>query len=94
MNEALRDETIELLQALIRNACVNDGTVGSGHEYRSVATLTDYLGDGGTIFEPKPGRQSVLLAVDATNGPANRIYDDLGFVEVASRGPPRNPIRL
>jgi ribosomal protein S18 acetylase RimI-like enzyme len=31
------------------------------------------------------GRQSVLLAVDATNGPANRIYDDLGFVEVASR---------
>lgn len=31
------------------------------------------------------GRQSVLLAVDSANVPANRIYDDLGFVEVASR---------
>ena len=31
------------------------------------------------------GRQSVLLAVDAQNAPANRIYDELGFIEVASR---------
>ncbi|MBT6155678.1 MAG: GNAT family N-acetyltransferase [Planctomycetaceae bacterium] len=31
------------------------------------------------------GRQSVLLAVDSQNAPANRIYDELGFIEVASR---------
>jgi ribosomal protein S18 acetylase RimI-like enzyme len=31
------------------------------------------------------GRQSVLLAVDAQNAPANRIYGELGFMEVASR---------
>ncbi len=32
-------EIAELLQELIRNACVNDGTLESGHEERSVATL-------------------------------------------------------
>jgi ribosomal protein S18 acetylase RimI-like enzyme len=31
------------------------------------------------------GRQSVLLAVDAQNAPANRIYGELDFIEVASR---------
>ena len=31
------------------------------------------------------GRQSILLAVDAQNAPANRIYAELGFIEVASR---------
>ena len=30
------DESIELLRALIRNACVNDGSPESGHESRSV----------------------------------------------------------
>ena len=70
MNEALREETVELLQALIRNACVNDGTVGSGHEYRSVATLAEYLGVEGTVFEPQPGRQSVLYRIEGTDAAA------------------------
>ncbi len=67
MTDAMRDETIELLQALIRNACVNDGTVGSGHEYRSVETLNDYFGVGGTVFEPLPGRQSLLHRIEGTD---------------------------
>jgi hypothetical protein len=29
MNDALTGETVELLQQLIRNQCVNDGTVAS-----------------------------------------------------------------
>jgi mycothiol synthase len=33
----------------------------------------------------RAGRQSVLLAVDSQNSPANRIYDEIGFIEVASR---------
>ena len=33
----------------------------------------------------RAGRGSVLLAVDGKNLYANRIYDDLGFIEVASR---------
>ena len=35
----LVDEVTDLLQHLIRNACVNDGNVASGHEARSVDTL-------------------------------------------------------
>jgi hypothetical protein len=30
MNDALTAETVELLQQLIRDQCVNDGAVGSG----------------------------------------------------------------
>ena len=36
-------ETTELLQALIRNECVNDGTPESGHEQRSSVLLRDEL---------------------------------------------------
>jgi len=32
-------EATDLLQQLIRNACVNDGTPASGHELRSVDLL-------------------------------------------------------
>ncbi len=64
MNEALQSETIDLLRALIRNACVNDGTPTSGNEHRSVATLSDYFGIDGTVFEPLPGRSSVLYRVE------------------------------
>ena len=30
MNDALTAQTVELLQQMIRNQCVNDGTVTSG----------------------------------------------------------------
>lgn len=56
-------EAVELLRQLIRNACVNDGTPGSGHEHRSVDTLAGFLGRGGTVVEPEPGRQSVVYRV-------------------------------
>jgi acetylornithine deacetylase/succinyl-diaminopimelate desuccinylase-like protein len=36
-------ETAELLQQLIRNRCVNDGTPGSGNETRNARDLRDYL---------------------------------------------------
>ena len=35
----LSGESTELLQQLIRNACVNDGSVASGQETRSVDTI-------------------------------------------------------
>lgn len=57
------NDTVELLTALIRNACVNDGTPASGQEHRSVSTLTEFLGSPGTVFEPAPGRQSVVYRV-------------------------------
>ena len=40
-------ESTDLLQQLIRNACVNDGTLSSGHESRSVEAIASFLGSAG-----------------------------------------------
>src|SRR5947199_10080467 len=63
-------ETVELLQAMIRNACVNDGTAESGHEARSADGLETYLEGGGLdveTFEPTPGRRSVVSRIEGTD---------------------------
>ena len=65
--------TIDLLCALIRNECVNDGTPDSGGEHRSVATLAEFLGSAGTVFEPHPGRQSSLYRVPGSQPGAPRL---------------------
>lgn len=57
------DEVVDLLVALIRNECVNDGSPGSGHEERSAATLAAYLNAAGTMVEPSPGRTSIVYRV-------------------------------
>ena len=52
-------EVTDLLQQLIRNACVNDGTPESGNESRSADLLEAYLGGSGVDverYEPSPGR--------------------------------------
>ncbi|CAN5298668.1 M20/M25/M40 family metallo-hydrolase [soil metagenome] len=59
--------TLDLLRELIRNQCVNDGTVASGQEVRSVETIADFLGDRGEVVEPRPGRQSVVYRIPGTN---------------------------
>ena len=43
MIDQLTNDTVELLQALIRNQCVNDGTPESGFEDRSAKLLRDEL---------------------------------------------------
>jgi acetylornithine deacetylase/succinyl-diaminopimelate desuccinylase-like protein len=56
-------EVTAVLQQLIRNACVNDGTLGSGHESRSADYLANYLGGVGLDierYEPAPGRASIV----------------------------------
>jgi acetylornithine deacetylase/succinyl-diaminopimelate desuccinylase-like protein len=45
VNDALTGETVELLQQLIRNQCVNDGTVASGQEVRTSHVLRAYFTD-------------------------------------------------
>ena len=60
-DDALTNQTVELLQALIRNACVNDGTPESGQEVRNADLLAAYLGSAGLDvqrFEPTAGRTS------------------------------------
>jgi acetylornithine deacetylase/succinyl-diaminopimelate desuccinylase-like protein len=58
---------VPLLQELIRNRCVNDGTRASGDEYRSVGTLAEFFGEPGVVVEPVPGRQSVVYRVPGEN---------------------------
>ena len=61
--EGRTHKTIDLLQTLIRNACVNDGTIASGNEVRNSDALESFLeGPGIEIetFEPTPGRKSLV----------------------------------
>ncbi|MGH8874992.1 MAG: M20/M25/M40 family metallo-hydrolase, partial [Acidimicrobiia bacterium] len=66
-------DVVALLRELIRNACVNDGTSESGHEARSVGSLTDFFGQPGRVVEPAPGRQSVVYRVPGTAPGASRL---------------------
>lgn len=62
-------EVVELLQQLIRNRCVNDGTASSGHEATSVETLRSFLGQGGfdvETYEASPGRESLVARIEGT----------------------------
>lgn len=64
------DEVTDLLQHLIRNACVNDGTVDSGQEARSVDVLRQYLGGTGmdlATSEPAPGRGNLVARIEGSD---------------------------
>jgi acetylornithine deacetylase/succinyl-diaminopimelate desuccinylase-like protein len=71
------DETTDLLQHLIRNECVNDGTPASGHEVKSVETLESYLRTPGvemTKYEPSPGRGNLVLRIEGTDKNAKSLH--------------------
>ena len=64
------EETTDLLQQLIKNQCVNDGTPASGHEIRSADTLASYLQAPGVEikrYEPQPGRGSLVLRIEGND---------------------------
>ena len=63
-------EVTDLLQRLIRNACVNDGTAASGGEVRSADLLRQHLGDRGMdVFatEPSPGRGNLVARIEGSD---------------------------
>ena len=73
----LVEETTELLQHLIRNECVNDGTPASGHEIKSVETLASYLRTPGVEierYEPSPGRGSLVLRIEGSDKTAPSLH--------------------
>jgi acetylornithine deacetylase/succinyl-diaminopimelate desuccinylase-like protein len=73
----LVEETTDLLQHLIRNECVNDGTPASGGEIRSVDTLESYLRAPGVEmerYEPMPGRGSLVLRIEGTDRTAPSLH--------------------
>jgi acetylornithine deacetylase/succinyl-diaminopimelate desuccinylase-like protein len=66
----MADEVTDLLQHLIRNACVNDGTEESGNEVRSADLLQTYLeGDGLDCerFEAAPGRTNLVARIEGSD---------------------------
>ena len=66
MTNALTGESTELLQALIRNECVNDGSPDSGEEARNVDLLRTFLERPGVelaTYESRPGRTSLVLSL-------------------------------
>lgn len=70
MASDLTGETVELLQTLIRNRCVNDGTAESGFETRNADVLQTYVEGAGVDierWEPTAGRASFVARVRGTD---------------------------
>jgi acetylornithine deacetylase/succinyl-diaminopimelate desuccinylase-like protein len=89
-------EAVDLLQQLIRNGCVNDGTVESGHELRSVDLLQQYLGTSGLEverYEPQPGRASLLARIEGSDptAPTLMLMGHTDVVPVNFDGWSRDP---
>jgi acetylornithine deacetylase/succinyl-diaminopimelate desuccinylase-like protein len=82
-------EVTDLLQQLIRNACVNDGTPESGHEQRSTDLLASYL-EGSSLdletFEPEAGRASLVARLDGGD-PAAPTLLLMGHTDVVPVNP-------
>lgn len=84
MTQIQDPEVVDLLQQLIRNRCVNDGTDDSGHEARSAEMLGALLGaSGATVerYEPTPGRGSVVARIEGSD-PAAPSLCYLGHLDV------------
>ena len=96
MPTGLQDETTDLLQQLIQNACVNDGRVESGAEIRSVDLLQQYLGSTGLDierYEPRPGRASLVARIEGSDpdAPSLLLMGHTDVVPVNADGWSREP---
>jgi acetylornithine deacetylase/succinyl-diaminopimelate desuccinylase-like protein len=92
----LTGPTVELLQALIRNECVNDGTPESGHETRNADLLGGHLegsGVGIEQFESLPGRGSVVARIEGSDptAPTLCLMGHTDVVPVNPAGWSRDP---
>ncbi len=68
--DGLTDGTVELLQVLIRNRCVNDGTEASGEEVRNADVLRQVIeGPGVQVerYEAAPGRVSIVGRIEGSD---------------------------
>ncbi len=76
MASDLTGATVDLLQTLIRNRCVNDGSPESGEEVRNADVLQHYVeGPGVEIerWEPTPGRVSFVAKLPGTDPNAKSL---------------------
>ena len=86
----------ELLQHLIRNRCVNDGTRESGNEMRSVETLASFLdGTGAEMrrYETAPGRGNLVLRIEGSDrdAPSLCLMGHIDVVPANADGWKRDP---
>ena len=93
---AITAETVELLQTMIRNGCVNDGTPSSGFEHRNADTLHAFLGDAGfdvERFEPTAGRVSLVARMEGREpgAPSLCLMGHTDVVPVNPEGWSRDP---
>ncbi|GAA4773145.1 M20/M25/M40 family metallo-hydrolase [Microbacterium gilvum] len=93
---SLGRQTTELLQQLIRNAAVNDGSPDSGHEIRQVRTLQAFFeGSGleGVVVEPHPGRGNLVIRIPGTDphAPSLALLGHTDVVPVEPAGWERDP---
>ncbi|MCP3991083.1 MAG: M20/M25/M40 family metallo-hydrolase [Actinomycetia bacterium] len=94
--DRLTNETVELLQALIRNQCVNDGTPESGNEEVSARLLRDELEGTGVdlqTYEVAPGRTSLIARWPGTDpsAPALCLMGHTDVVPVSADGWTHDP---
>ena len=92
----LTGPTTELLQALIRNECVNDGTPDSGDEVRNAELLETYLAAPGLAsqrFASRPGRGSLVARIEGTDptAPTLCLMGHTDVVPVNPAGWSRDP---
>ena len=84
-------ETVELLQAMIRNECTNDGTADSGHETRNTDTLEAFLENTGLPihrYERTEGRRSIVTRIEGSdsNAPSLMLMGHTDVVTVDPSG--------
>lgn len=90
------DEVVDVLQALIRNACVNDGTDDSGEESRSVDVLRSLLQGPGIdlqTYASRPGRESLVARIEGSDpsAPSLLLMGHTDVVPVNPDGWTRDP---
>jgi acetylornithine deacetylase/succinyl-diaminopimelate desuccinylase-like protein len=87
--DAFTGPTTELLQELIRNECVNDGTPDSGNEVRNADLLQTYLEGAGLDverFDSRPGRTSIVARIEGSE-PAAPTLCLMGHTDVVPVNP-------
>lgn len=93
---ALTSDTVELLQTMIRNECVNDGQRTSGEEVRNSDLLESYLEGPGVEmehFDCLPGRRSMVARIEGTDpdAPSLCLMGHTDVVPVSIDGWSREP---
>ncbi|MDQ3469359.1 MAG: M20/M25/M40 family metallo-hydrolase, partial [Actinomycetota bacterium] len=96
MANDLTGATVELLQTLIRNECVNDGTASSGNESRNADVLQSYVEGAGVQierWEPTAGRASFVARLEGRDpgAPSLCLMGHTDVVPVHAAGWQRDP---